>query len=175
MVEGRLIRILWYYLYQQGADEPNHIGMRGILRPCSMGLHNWRKADMNCLVLPISTRFIFFSIAHYVKIPQLSVLDLKQFWDGWPSEKFLRSMWVRIKHAKKTRVNLWGQSTILKVVWDVTLLFFIHVILFLKGWESKKYTWMFMNIFIPNTLSSSTFICSTFILHYQHKKLYLIN
>jgi len=27
---------------------------------------------------------------------------------------------VRTKHAEKTRVDLWGQSTILKAVWDVT-------------------------------------------------------
>jgi len=31
------------------------------------------------------------------------------------------SMRVRTKHAEKTRVGLWGQSTILKAVWDVTL------------------------------------------------------
>jgi hypothetical protein len=30
------------------------------------------------------------------------------------------SMRVRTKHAEKTRVGLWGQSAILKVVWDVT-------------------------------------------------------
>jgi hypothetical protein len=27
---------------------------------------------------------------------------------------------VGTKHAEKTRVNLWGQSAILKAVWDVT-------------------------------------------------------
>jgi len=27
---------------------------------------------------------------------------------------------VKTKHAEKTRVDLWGQSTILKAVWDVT-------------------------------------------------------
>jgi len=36
---------------------------------------------------------------------------------------FPESVFVRTKHAKKTRVNLWGQSTILKAVWDVTVLF----------------------------------------------------
>jgi len=30
------------------------------------------------------------------------------------------SVRVRTKHAEKTRVGLWGQSTILKAVWDVT-------------------------------------------------------
>jgi len=31
------------------------------------------------------------------------------------------SVRVRIKHAGKTRVDLWGQSTIPKAVWGVTL------------------------------------------------------
>jgi hypothetical protein len=30
------------------------------------------------------------------------------------------SVRVRTKYAEKTRVGLWGQSAILKVVWDVT-------------------------------------------------------
>ena len=30
------------------------------------------------------------------------------------------SVRVRTKHAEKTRVGLWGQSAILKAVWDVT-------------------------------------------------------
>ena len=30
------------------------------------------------------------------------------------------SVRVRTKHAEKTRVGLYGQSTMLKVVWDVT-------------------------------------------------------
>jgi len=29
------------------------------------------------------------------------------------------SVQVRTKHVEKTRVDLWGQSTILKAVWDV--------------------------------------------------------
>ena len=33
---------------------------------------------------------------------------------------FLESMQVRTTHAEKTRVGLWGQSTVLEVVWDVT-------------------------------------------------------
>jgi len=35
-------------------------------------------------------------------------------------ESFLKSVRVRTKHAEKTRVDLWDQSTILKIVWDVT-------------------------------------------------------
>jgi len=84
-----------------------------------MGLHGWRKAYKNCLVLPISTRCIFFSVAHSIRTSQLSVLDLEQFWDGWPTRKF-PSMRVRTKHVEKIRVGLWGQSAILKAVWDVT-------------------------------------------------------
>ena len=34
-------------------------------------------------------------------------------------ESFLVSVRVRIKHAEKTRVDFWGQSAILKVVWDM--------------------------------------------------------
>jgi len=34
-------------------------------------------------------------------------------------ESFLVSVRVRTKHAEKTHVDLWGQSAILKVVWDV--------------------------------------------------------
>ena len=37
------------------------------------------------------------------------------------SRSFPVSVRVRTKHAEKTRVGLWGQSTIIKVVWDVTL------------------------------------------------------
>ena len=33
---------------------------------------------------------------------------------------FLESMQVRTTHAEKTRVGLWGQSTVLEAVWDVT-------------------------------------------------------
>jgi len=33
---------------------------------------------------------------------------------------FPKSMRVRTKHVEKTRVGLWGQSAILKAVWDVT-------------------------------------------------------
>jgi len=33
---------------------------------------------------------------------------------------FPKSVRVRTKHGEKTHVGLWGQSTILKVVWDVT-------------------------------------------------------
>jgi len=40
-----------------------------------MKLHGWRKTYKNCLVLPISTRCIFFSVIHSTRIPQLSVLD----------------------------------------------------------------------------------------------------
>jgi hypothetical protein len=35
-------------------------------------------------------------------------------------ESFLESVRVRIKHTEKTRVDLWGQSTILKGGRDVT-------------------------------------------------------
>ena len=37
-------------------------------------------------------------------------------------ESFPISVRVMTKHAEKTRVGLWGQSAILKAVWDVTLL-----------------------------------------------------
>jgi len=30
------------------------------------------------------------------------------------------SVQVRTKHTENTRVDMWGQSTMLKVVWDVT-------------------------------------------------------
>ena len=43
------------------------------------------------------------------------MLDFEQLWDGWPSRSFLKSMRVRTKHAKKSRVGLWGQSLILEV------------------------------------------------------------
>jgi len=43
----------------------------------------------NCLVLPVSTRCIFFLVAHSIRTTKLSVLDLEQFWDGLPTEKFL--------------------------------------------------------------------------------------
>jgi len=33
---------------------------------------------------------------------------------------FPKSVRVRTKHVVKTRVDLWGQSAILKAVWDVT-------------------------------------------------------
>ena len=36
---------------------------------------------------------------------------------------FSGSMWVRTKHAGKTRTGLWGQSSI----WDVTLVFWIRL------------------------------------------------
>jgi len=39
------------------------------------------------------------------------------------SESFPVSVRVRTKYAEKTRVDLWGQSTILKAVWDVTTIF----------------------------------------------------
>jgi len=44
-----------------------------------MGLHGWMKAYKICLVLPVSTRYILFSVAHSIRTPQLSVLDLEQF------------------------------------------------------------------------------------------------
>jgi len=44
MVKGRLIRIVWSYIYKQDASS--------------------------------------FSVAHSIRTPKLSVLDLEQFWDG---------------------------------------------------------------------------------------------
>ena len=41
------------------------------------------------ILLLMSTRCIFFSGAHLVRIPKLSVLDLEQFKDGRPLGKFL--------------------------------------------------------------------------------------
>jgi len=76
-------------------------------------------AYKNCLVLPILTRCIFYSVAHSIRNPQLSVLELEQFWDGWPSWKFPR----KCASEDKTRVGLWGKSTILKAIWDVTSFF----------------------------------------------------
>ncbi|RHN41872.1 hypothetical protein MtrunA17_Chr8g0370661 [Medicago truncatula] len=72
------------------------------------------------LVLPILTRCIFFSVAHSIRTPQLSVLDFEQFWMGDLPGSFPVSVRVRTKRVEKTRVGLWGQSTMLKVVWDVT-------------------------------------------------------
>jgi hypothetical protein len=83
--------------------QPNHIGMRGILSRAGTGLHGWRKAYNNCLVLPISTKCIFFSIAQTIRTRRLSVLDLEQFWDGWPSGKFLK------KHESEDK-TLWKDS-----------------------------------------------------------------
>ncbi|KEH29429.1 hypothetical protein MTR_4g036630 [Medicago truncatula] len=42
---------------------------------------------------------------------------------GWMGDllgSFPKSVRVRRKHVEKTCVGLWGQSTILKAVWDVT-------------------------------------------------------
>jgi len=65
--------------------------MGGLWGCADMRLFGWRKAYKNCLGLPISTIRIFFLVAHSKKkTPQLSVLDLEQFWDGWPYEKFYR-------------------------------------------------------------------------------------
>ncbi|AES81372.2 hypothetical protein MTR_7g092030 [Medicago truncatula] len=76
---------------RQLLEESNHAGMRGILRP-----------------------------SHFIRTPQLSVLDLEQFGMGDLPGSFPVSVRVRTKHAEKTRVGLWGQSTMLKAVWDVT-------------------------------------------------------
>jgi len=51
-----------------------------------MWLHGWRKAYNNCLVLPISTRYIFFSVAQTIRTPHLSawlglVLGWGTFWE----------------------------------------------------------------------------------------------
>jgi len=86
--------------------KPNHIRMRGGSwdRAC-MGLHGWRKTYKNCLVLPISTRCIFFSVAQTIKTPQLSVLDMKQFWDGWTSEKFPKK--CASEYKTRWKVSCW--------------------------------------------------------------------
>jgi len=47
---------------RQLLDEPIHIGISGIMRSCRYGQHGWRRAYKNCLVLPISTRCIFFFV-----------------------------------------------------------------------------------------------------------------
>jgi len=39
------------------------------------------------------------------------------------SGSFSVTVRVMTKHAEKTRVGLWGQSAILKAVWDVTVAF----------------------------------------------------
>jgi len=62
---------------RQLLDEPNHIGMREILRPCRYGLHGWRKAYKNCLILPIWTRCLFFLVDHSIRSPQLNMFDLE--------------------------------------------------------------------------------------------------
>jgi len=73
---------------QQFLEKPNHIGMREILRPCRYETTWLKEGYKNCLVLPISIRCIFFLVAHSIRTPQLSVLKLEQFWDGWPTGKF---------------------------------------------------------------------------------------
>lgn len=49
-----------------------------------------------------------------------ALLDLEQFWMSDLLSSFLESVWVRIKHAEKTCIDLWDQSAMLKVVEDVT-------------------------------------------------------
>jgi len=71
-------------------------------------LHGWRKTCKNSLVLPIQTRCVFFSVAQTIITPQLSVLDLKKFWDRRPFEKFHRKRASEDKQAEKIRVGLCG-------------------------------------------------------------------
>ena len=59
------------------------------------------------VVLPMSTRCIFFSGAHLVRTPKLSALDPEQFQDGDLLESFSGCVRVRTKNAGKTRVGLW--------------------------------------------------------------------
>lgn len=73
----------------------------------------------NLLAPPIPTRWcIFFLRAHNLGTPRLSVHDLEQLWNVLPPKKFSylarKSVWVRTKHVKKTRVSLWRQSSILE-------------------------------------------------------------
>jgi hypothetical protein len=79
-----------------------------------MRLHGRRKTYQNYLILSISTKCIFFLLTHSIKTPQFSILDLDLFWDGRSYERFLKNVRVKTKHAEKTRVDLWGQSTMLK-------------------------------------------------------------
>ncbi|AES93954.1 hypothetical protein MTR_5g009340 [Medicago truncatula] len=74
---------------RQLLEEPNHAGMRGIMRPCRYGT-TWLKEA--CLT-----------------------------WSNFGMGDLPVSVRVRTKHAEKTRVGLWGQSTMLKAVWDVTI------------------------------------------------------
>ena len=39
----------------------------------------------------IPTRYIYFSVAHHLRTPQLSLFGLEQFWYRWPSGKFSRN------------------------------------------------------------------------------------
>jgi len=51
-----------------------------------------------------------------LRILQLSVISMEKLKSGWPLEKFLDSVWSRIKYAEKTFGDLWGQSKIFEAI-----------------------------------------------------------
>jgi hypothetical protein len=55
---------------------------------------------------------------------------------------FSESVRVRTKHAEKIRVGLWGQSTFLKVVWDIIVSFlelsFLDLPFYASGQSTMK-------------------------------------
>ena len=107
--QGMTMSDSWHLL-----SKPNHIGMRDLETVQIWDCMVEGRFMIFFLVLPIPTKCIFFSVAHFIRNAQLSMLDLEQFWDGWTFWEVSRKV-----YAKKTRVGLWGQSTILKVVLDV--------------------------------------------------------
>jgi len=82
-----------------------------------MWLHDWRKAYKNGLVLPnINKMHLLFGSSSHKNF------TVKRAWLGtilgWVTyREVFRYVRVRTKHAEKTRVGLWGQSVMLKVVW----------------------------------------------------------
>jgi hypothetical protein len=85
-----------------------------------MGLHGWENAYKNWITLPIWTRCVLFLVPHFKIVLLLSVFDL-QFFEGWHYGKLAKSVRVKTKCAKRTRVGLWGQLTIRKSSMSITL------------------------------------------------------
>jgi len=57
-----------------------------------MRLHGWRNDYKNCLLLPtyIKKMHLLFGSSFHKNYTSKRVLDLEQFWDGWPSKQFSR-------------------------------------------------------------------------------------
>ncbi|AES89939.1 hypothetical protein MTR_4g081990 [Medicago truncatula] len=119
MVEGRLIRIVRYYLYQQDSGcykwyqrRPLSVRCGSEMNHAEAGGHVTSEAD---------------------EAGEWSPVGSSSLWMGDILGSFPESVRVRTKHVEKTRAGLWGQSTILIVVWDVTLL--------RTAWSKGNHTW----------------------------------